>query len=43
MNSNHGPSKGKVTELEVMLDEYFNLGLDEYGVPQMKIRRTFFK
>ena len=29
-----GPSKGKVTELEVMLDEYYQLrGWDEYGVP----------
>ena len=29
-----GPSKGKVTELEVMLDEYYQVrGWDEYGVP----------
>jgi len=29
-----GPSKGKVTELEVMLDEYYSVrGWDEYGVP----------
>lgn len=29
-----GPSKGKVTELEVMLDEYYQIrGWDEYGVP----------
>ena len=29
-----GPSKGKVTELEIMLDEYYHVrGWDEYGVP----------